>query len=119
MQADMFAVPTLSFDSFWKNWPKKVARKAAEKAWGRLSITDQNIAIKDSLTRYTSTPKQYMPNPATYINGFRWEDEVITEEPISNAPPQINSGSYKAFVPIEHGTVGNVGRDAIARILKR
>ena len=26
---------------------------------------------------YADTEKQYIPNPATYLNGKRWEDEII------------------------------------------
>ena len=119
MNTDMFPSATLSFDDFWSLWPRKTARKISEQAWMRLNIVDQKLAMNDCVARYKNTPKQFVPHASTYLNGARWEDEIVSDEPTSNAPPPIHSQSYKVFVPVEHGTVGAVGRDAIARILKR
>jgi hypothetical protein len=38
-------------------------------------------AIKDQ--KLSETEKQFIPNPATWLNAKRWEDEVIaTQKPI-------------------------------------
>ena len=117
MQIDLFPSATLSFNDFWQIYPRKTAKQISQKAWSRLGIKDQIKAIKDCIPRYKDTPKQFIPHASTYLNQFRWEDEIITKEQSTNTPPLINSQSYKAFVPVEHGTVGNVGREALKRIL--
>lgn len=70
----------IDFNKFWKAYPKKVARVPAQRAWDRLSVGKQAIAIKDIADgRYTRTEKAYIPNGATYINQERWEDEIIEQ----------------------------------------
>lgn len=71
------------FDSFWRAWPKKVARAAAQRAWKRLSpgidlqqriIAD--IALRRKCEQWNKNGGQFIPNPSTYLAGRRWEDEV-------------------------------------------
>lgn len=71
------------FDEFWKAYPKKVAKTAAQKAWDKLK-PDQSLqetilqavnAAKNSRS-WTKDNGQYIPHPATWLNGRRWEDET-------------------------------------------
>jgi len=62
------------FDTFWSLYPRKDAKKKSSVAFMRLSKGNQHKAIEDIKTRYTDTPKQYVPIATTYINGERWED---------------------------------------------
>ena len=79
----MIMRPTMTnnipFNDFWSIWPKKTAKKAAEKAWNKAKVDVETfIVIQAHLeVAYLTTEKQYIPNPATYINGERWNDEVI------------------------------------------
>jgi DNA replication protein DnaC len=66
------------FESFWSLYPKKVAKQTAEKTWSKLPSKDKDAAIEDLKEgRYANTEKQFVPNPPTYLNGRRWEDERI------------------------------------------
>jgi phage replication O-like protein O len=72
-----------SFDRFWKIWPKKVAKQAALKAWEKLKPDEdlfQTIAtaIEGQIkTRQWQTGNgQFIPYPASWLNGRRWEDEA-------------------------------------------
>ena len=65
-----------SFGIFWNGYPRKEGKKKAEAAFKKLSKKKQELAIKDSSSRFTNTDKQFIPLPATYINGERWEDEL-------------------------------------------
>ena len=82
-------VPTLpiatAFDSFWAAWPRKVARKAAEKAfasaWKKGTITTDNLpAIIEAVqsnaasAQWREADGKYIPHPATWLNGERWLD---------------------------------------------
>ena len=73
------------FDRFWPAYPKKVGKDAAAKAWRKL---DPNPALTERIINdlflrvdqgawLPEKHKQYIPNPATYLNGKRWEDEIV------------------------------------------
>lgn len=71
----------VGFDEFWKAYPKKVAKPAAIKAWAKLSPNDETFRkILESVKTQAASPDwikdggQYIPHPATYLNGRRWED---------------------------------------------
>jgi hypothetical protein len=74
------------FGEFWKAYPKKVAKEDAISAWRKIKLDDILFtkmlkAIKDQ--KLSETEKQFIPNPATWLNAKRWEDEVIaTQKPI-------------------------------------
>ena len=71
----------MDFATFWQQYPKKVAKKEAEKAWSRLSNMNRALAL-EALPNHlrawavAGTEKQYLPNAATWIRGERWEDEI-------------------------------------------
>ena len=65
------------FDEFWDRYPKKVGKKAARTSWKRLNKESKEIALGDCEARYAGTEKQFIPNPSTYLNGERWNDEKI------------------------------------------
>jgi len=68
------------FASFWGQYPKKVAKPAAEKAWKKarpdLDIVLKAIAAQASSDAWRKDSGQFIPNPATWINQRRWEDEL-------------------------------------------
>jgi len=69
------------WDEFWALYPRKTGKQAAEKAWKKLSGADKQQASA-SLTRHiaywqnTETSAQFIPHPATWLNGRRWEDQL-------------------------------------------
>jgi hypothetical protein len=74
------------FGEFWKAYPKKVAKEDAISAWRKIKLDDILFAkmlkaIKDQ--KLSETEKQFIPNPATWLNARRWEDEVTsTQKPL-------------------------------------
>jgi len=72
-----------SFAAFWQAWPKKEARAAAVAAWRKVPQDDTTLdAILDAIPRQQAAkdwPREnwrYCPQPATWLNQRRWEDEV-------------------------------------------
>ena len=71
----------ISFDQFYKAYPRKVGRYAAEKSFKRLAEKEKTLAI-EGLSNYikhweaNKTEKQFIPHPSTWINQKRWEDEL-------------------------------------------
>ena len=71
------------FDAFWKVYPRKVGKVDAEKAWKSLLPDDTLLAtIVEAVKKQTPIMGKdgptYIPHPATWLNGRRWEDEVGT-----------------------------------------
>ncbi len=74
------------FEKFWAAYPKKKAKGDAEKAFNKLKPDDELLETilkalewQRSSKDWTKDNGQYIPNPATYLNGRRWEDEQGTE----------------------------------------
>lgn len=71
----------VGFDEFWNAYPKKVAKPAAIKAWVKINPNDETFQkILESVKTKSASPEwikdagQFIPHPATYLNGRRWED---------------------------------------------
>ncbi len=72
------------FCTFWSSYPKKKAKQDAIKAFMALDPSDELLATivadvnkKAVSDEWTRDNKQYIPLPATYLRGKRWEDEEI------------------------------------------
>lgn len=69
------------FAEFWARYPRRVGKGQAAKAWVKNGGADNLEAIlKDLRNRAWPTDKQYIPHPATYLNGWRWLDTEVEEE---------------------------------------
>lgn len=85
------------FDAFWKAYPKKVGKGAAQKAFGRLKVTDELLeAMLDAIKaqkrgeQWQKDGGQYIPNPSTWLNQRRWEDEL----PFTDMPMEEDASVY-------------------------
>src|SRR6185437_11831125 len=71
------------FEQFWAVYPKKVGKDAAVKAWKKrrpdAELAEAMIAAVENHRRSLQWRKddgQYIPNPATWLNQGRWQDEL-------------------------------------------
>ena len=71
------------FAAFWAVYPKKVGKGAAEKSFAKYKpddeLTTRMIQAVQAARRSEQWQKdggQYIPNPATWLNQKRWEDEI-------------------------------------------
>ncbi len=84
------------FERFWEAYPKKTAKLEAEKAFIKLNVNDGLLdTMLTALEKQSSQwqQMQYIPYPATWLNGKRWNDEL---EPMKvNKLPE----SYICAVP--------------------
>ena len=79
-----------AFVLFWNQYPKKVAKEDAIKAWKKNKLYEHaNIIIADVINRtaddWKHRDKKHIPNAATYLNGKRWNDEIIKQGQTNNA----------------------------------
>lgn len=77
--------PHDSFEQFWKAYPKKRAKGDAQKAWSKLKpnadLTDsilKAIEIQKISEDWTKENGKFIPYPASWLNGKRWEDENVS-----------------------------------------
>lgn len=76
-----------SFEMFWINYPKKLGKAGALKAWKKLNPAEPLLkAIFEALEQqkgceqWTKENGQFVPYPASWLNGRRWEDEFKTKK---------------------------------------
>jgi len=72
------------FELFWQAYPKKKAKDAARKAWLKIKLDEQLLAIiltaietAKKSNQWMKDNEQYIPLPASWLNGKRWEDEYM------------------------------------------
>ena len=67
------------FDDFWAKYPRRQAKLDAQKAWAKLRPSPELQAdILTALIWQTASDqwqRGYVPLPASYLRGRRWEDE--------------------------------------------
>ena len=69
--------PSDRFDEFWAAYPKHRGKKDAQKAFKKVkpSDVDKILSALEAQKRAWNDP-QFIPYPATWLNGERWEDEI-------------------------------------------
>jgi uncharacterized protein YdaU (DUF1376 family) len=73
------------FEEFWRVYPKKVGKDAAKKAFEKrkpdevmLTKMCNAIHFQRRSVAWQKDGGQFIPNPATWLNQGRWQDEVST-----------------------------------------
>jgi hypothetical protein len=76
------------FETFWKEYPRRVGKGAAIKSWERLQHPDETLknilvalAWQKKCRQWTESGGKYIPMPTTYLNQTRWMDEP--EKPVT------------------------------------
>ena len=77
----MFDDSEITFDMFYKLYPRKVGRFMANKSFNKLKKADKKLAYDGLLNyikiwKHDKTEKQFIPHPSTWLNQRRWEDEI-------------------------------------------
>lgn len=72
------------FDKFWLVYPRHVNKQAAKKAFEKINPNEELLGImlnaiekQKQSAQWNENGGQYIPHPATWLNGHRWEDEVM------------------------------------------
>ena len=72
-----------AFDAFWKAYPKKTGKEAAKKSFARakadIGTMLSALEVQKQSEQWTKNNGQFIPNPTTWLNQGRWEDEVQTQ----------------------------------------
>jgi hypothetical protein len=71
---------TAEFEAFWQEYPRKVGKKQALKAWQAALKDAAAEAIIAGAVRLAADPNrvpQFTPHPATWLNRGGWDDEPL------------------------------------------
>ena len=70
------------FEAFWSAYPRRVAKKAALRAWAKLKPSPDLVFViladverRKESEQWLKHGGGFVPYPASYLNGARWEDE--------------------------------------------
>ena len=95
------------FEVFWKAYPRKTGKGYCNDIWKRKKFPAIEI-ILESLKKSIASPDwqkeggKFIPNPSTWLNQGRWEDEGIDHSVLSQ----------KIQKPIFKGSTSSVDPDA-------
>jgi hypothetical protein len=95
------------FNQFWSTYPRHQGKKAAAKAFAKIAPDDDLLAVmlaavkrQQQTEQWQRDAGQYIPHGATWLNGRRWEDEIL-------------SGASLAHSATAHGSDNDLLRRAI------
>lgn len=76
-------VDCVDFDRFWAAYPKRVGKDAARKAWRvkHPSLPVVLAALERQRAWLQRDGGRYIPNPATWLNQGRWDDDPPVAAP--------------------------------------
>lgn len=71
------------FAGFWSSYPRKAGRTAAREAFMKINPTDElteemlrAVALQSRSAQWQREGGRYVPSPAAWLEGRRWEDEL-------------------------------------------
>jgi len=69
------------FEDFWKLYPKKTGKKFAYTCYQKARMSNDILlpAVREQI-RSKQWQRGYVPNPSTWLNQGRWDDEVMEEK---------------------------------------
>lgn len=111
------------FAEFYSIYPKKAAKVACEKKWKAKRLDDKVDMIIADVKRRMAEHRPWVdgfpPNPLTYLNQERWNDDI---EPVATPPEsgnRDNDYNYWRMIGAKHGIhpgPTESPRDYIARV---
>ena len=118
-QSDIYPLPEVSCESIYKAYPKHVAKEAALKAIQKAIRKAKPSTLLEAVEAFALATRgsdlQLLPNPATWFNGARWEDDRATWKPSVRWGSQFRAPdpSPITFTP---GDLDGISQEAIDRL---
>lgn len=102
------------FDAFWRAYPRKVGKGAAQKAWAAAVRKANPETIVEGVERYPwPEDPSFVPHASTWLNGQRWEDELPNMKPKKLSQAEIDEQERKRieFLKDLHRRAGHVSEN--------
>ena len=94
------------FDAFWDEYPRRVGKQAAIKAWMKAVKRTTPSAILGGALRLAQDPNredQFTPHPATWLNEGRWEDDPLPDRTqTARTRPSTTDAGIAAIQAMKH-----------------
>lgn len=94
-----------TWDDFWLLYPRRIAKLDARKAWAKMTPAQQMAAIVACAAWrkvWAGKDLDYLPYPATWLRGERWEDELppeFTQSTAAHAPAALPAQGERTVMP--------------------
>lgn len=105
------------FSEFWEAYPKKVGKKDAMKAFKAAKVTDElhkriiaAVEVNKQSEQWNKSNGQYIPNPSTWLNQGRWDDEIVSNT--INAGGECAVSQHENNEPLQPPVSGIFGNRA-------
>lgn len=89
------------FIEFWAAYPRKVGKGAARKSWQRIKPTGdlfeeimKAISVAINSAQWKNGCGRFIPNPATWLNQGRWDDELMPADSYSSTKGRRNTAGF-------------------------
>lgn len=88
--------------AFWAAYPKKDGKEDARKAWKKIKLAKVPAIMAAIETRrntrdWTKEKGQYIPLPASFLRGRRWEDESTNVNSGQGTGKPNGGGKFAAY----------------------
>ena len=99
-----------AWNTFWRLYPRKVGRSAAQRVFLRAAAKVGPDVILDGVVRFANDPnlpeKQFIPHASTWLNQGRWEDEPYPPPRSSSSRQDDILRRERARISFEDGMRG-------------
>jgi hypothetical protein len=101
------------FQSWYRQYPRRVGKIKAAAAWGKLTTADREAALAAVATFSASwavrpeSDFQFCPHPTTWLNGRRWEDEGAVRPPPAPPTPEEEAAEKERLYWVEKKRVAD------------
>lgn len=84
------------FDLFWEAYPRKEGKQKAEEAFAKVIVPVQDlvdaIEAQKKSAQWAKDGGQFIPHPATWLNGKRWLDQMAPATETRQSVPMGSTG---------------------------
>jgi hypothetical protein len=99
------------FETFWALYPRKVSKRVAQRKFESLKSDEQKLALEAlpnhiKYWKSQNTEMCYIPHCATWIGQYRFEDEIVIDEPKVNKRPELPFYATEELTMKKAGEIG-------------
>jgi hypothetical protein len=82
------------FEQFWALYPRKISKRMAHRSFYKLTPAEREQALEAlpnhvAYWKAKNTELDYVPHCTTWLNQYRFEDQIVIEEPKVNKRPEL------------------------------
>lgn len=96
------------FEAFWNAYPRKVGKQKAFEAFKKVTVPLETllgaVEAQKKSAQWTKNDGQFIPHPATWLNGKRWEDQLPADKSIpKGASGELGAAEMEAIQRVLRG----------------